>query len=1605
MVYYGNQGGQLEYDFVVTPGADPDVINLDIGAEGLPVVPLRIAEGDLVVKIGGGEVHFHRPVIYQVSAGSDRQLVEGHYVLDRQGHVRFQVAPYDHSRALYIDPVLSYSTYLGGGAQDEATSIAVDSSGNMYIAGWTYSSDFPVENGFQGNAQGFLNAFVTKLSPDGSSLVYSTYLGGSAGYGGYYSETSAAGIALDSSGSAYVTGYTTATNFPTQNPFQGTLQGSESAFVTKLSADGSSLLYSTYLGGPDTVTGTGEGPSPASNQAVAIAVDSGGSAYVTGYTDSTDFPTQNPFQSSCVIGLYGNCASPGFVTKLAPNGSSLVYSTYLQGSDPACGSACDGYITSVSPNAIAVDASGSAYLTGQTASPIFPVTQNAFQQSCVLKYLEASPYTFCYGYAFVSKMSTDGSSLIYSTYLGGGSGDTGAAAMALDSNGQAYIAGTTSSAEFPLQNAFQSAYVGSSAFVTEFTADLSALVYSTYLGGSSTGYGGPSTVAGGIALDSAGDAYVVGSTNTTDFPTANAIQPTCGLCDGTSNAFVTKFNAGGATLAYSTFLGGSGSDGASAIALDSTGNAYVAGGTASSNFPTVNPLQATYAGGYGDAFVAKISNASPAFSFSPGSLNFGLQPLGAASTSQTETLTNAGTVGLAVSAATLGGTNSGDFSKIADTCTGATIAPNGTCSVGVIFTPSIMGAESGTITITDYASTSPQTLSMAGTGTAPIAAVTTIGLTFSSQAVGTQSPSQSFALNNTGNSALTVASIAITGANPGDFGETNTCGLSVPAGGSCTFMVWFAPTGAGSRGAALTITDNSGNVQGSQQAVSLSGNGTAPTVSYAPASLAFGDEVIGATSGAESVTLSNSGTAALTIASIGVVGADPTDFAFTTTCTSTLAVNAGCTISVTFAPTAAGNRTASLSITDNANGSPQTISLSGTAISPGLGASSLLVGSAGGATSVILTYGGPWTATSNSSFLHVAAGSTSGTANAVVAFNCDTFTGTTGTRTGTLTIAGYTFTVKQAGTSYIGPGPVSTLVSSGLTSPLGVAVDGSGNVYVANSGNSAIDEWSATTQQSTTLVSSGLNSPSGVAVDGSGNVYIADTLNNAVKEWSQATQQVTTLVPAGLNEPLGVAVDGSGNVYIADTYNDAIKEWNPVTQQVTTLVSTGLNSPSGVAVDGSGNVYIADTGNFEIKEWTPASQQVAVLVPASAGLNFPYGVGVDGSGNVYIADSFNFAIREWSPATQQLTTLLAAGAGGPYFGVAAGKSGDVYLTDFTNDTTREIPYAFVGPASLSEPATAGSGSLLPVLPATASLTGIFAPTSDQSWLTIGTIAKGVVNFSFNANTSAARTAHISILGQQITVTQNGLLPQTITFSPLQNQPYGTSPFTASATASSGLPVSFSSQTSKVCKVYGDTVTLVAVGTCTVQATQAGNSTYAPAPPVDQSFQVTKESQTITFSPLSNEPYGTPPFTVSATASSGLTVSFNSQTTKVCTVSGATVTIVAAGTCTIQATQAGNSDYSAAPPVDQSFQVTKASQTITFGTLSNETLGSPPFGVSATASSGLAVSFGSQTTKVCTVSGNTVTLVAVGTCTVQATQKGNTDYAPAAPVNQSFKVTQ
>jgi sugar lactone lactonase YvrE len=416
-----------------------------------------------------------------------------------------------------------------------------------------------------------------------------------------------------------------------------------------------------------------------------------------------------------------------------------------------------------------------------------------------------------------------------------------------------------------------------------------------------------------------------------------------------------------------------------------------------------------------------------------------------------------------------------------------------------------------------------------------------------------------------------------------------------------------------------------------------------------------------------------------------------------------------------------------------------------------LGTTSLLEGPAAGSDSVTLAVSPEtvvWTAGALDPWLHLSNQST-GSANVVFTFDANAGP----TRTGTIIIAGQNLTVTQAGAVYVATGPVTTVVS-GLAYPYGVAVDGTGDLYIGDGGHNAVSEWIPASNTVSNLVSAGLNNPAGVAVDHAGNVYIADYQNHLVKKWIAANNTVVTLVSTGLDFPAGVAVDEIGNVYIADSGHNAIKKWSIIDSNVTTLVSSGLLGPSGVAVDLAGNVYISDSSNHAIKKWNAANGSVTTLV--GSGLFYPYAVAIDGSGNVYIADTYNFRIVKWVAANGSVTQVPGWG-GTTFLGLAVDSMRNLYVSAQIDGLVKEQPYVFVDPTSKFEGTNSGTDVLSTVLPATENMSGPFSPTSDQPWLTIGTITNGVVSFSFAANAGANRTAHITLFGVSIEVTQAGII--------------------------------------------------------------------------------------------------------------------------------------------------------------------------------------------------------------------------------------------------------
>ncbi len=540
LVSYGNEN-QLEYDFVVAPGADPAQVQLAFeGASSLTVN----SDGDLVMKTAIGDVIQRRPKIYQ-DTPNGRVTVAANYRLFRKNRVTFELASYDRSQALVIDPVIVFSTYLGGSSYDCAYGIAVDTEGSAYITGYTDSNDFPHASGQTRSSD---DAFVTKLSV-GGQLQYSTFVGGSQ-------NDRAFSIAVDQAGEAYIAGDTDSTNLPMKtNSFN---QGTWDGFVTKLSGSGN-VVFSTYVGG------SGE------DKALAIAVDSANSAYITGYSTSPGLKGGVGGYNAAV----NNGGQDAFAAKISSTGA-ISYQTFLGGSSNDQGLG------------IAVDASGSAYVTGYTGSSHFPPV-NAYQPC------NASSNT---NDAFVTKLNPQGTALVYSTCLGGTAEDQGLA-IAVDASGSAY-GYTQSFQDFPVVGGIQGHPSVSSddAFVAKLSPSGSSLIYSTYLGGGGT------DIARGIAVDSAGNAYVVGETTSTSL--TNTQITNAGLAD----AFMASLNPAGNGLNYLITQGDTATDVAYAVAVDVLGSAYVAGYTESPHFPTTSrAYQANSVGpaAEGNGFVTKIA--------------------------------------------------------------------------------------------------------------------------------------------------------------------------------------------------------------------------------------------------------------------------------------------------------------------------------------------------------------------------------------------------------------------------------------------------------------------------------------------------------------------------------------------------------------------------------------------------------------------------------------------------------------------------------------------------------------------------------------------------------------------------------------------------------------------------------------------------------------------------------------------------------------------------------------------------------------------------------------------------------------------------------------
>jgi hypothetical protein len=902
LVYYGNPS-QLEYDFEIAPGGNPRQIQFEVkGADSISIA----SNGDLVLQTKDGGLHIKSPVLYQ-TFNNMKLPVSGGFSLKSATRVGFSLKGYDKTKTLVIDPVLLYSSYLGGLANDQTSGIAVDSQGSAYVAGWTQSTNFPLAS--QGPTPGGINAFIAKLDVSGSSLEYSDFIGGN-------SQDYAQAMTIDSSNNAYITGYTCSNDFPIVNGFQTSMTSCYDGFIAKVSPDGSSLLYSSYLGG------TG------STYSYAIAVDTSQEMYVAGATYSTDFPVQNAFQPSVApnqneyYGLYG------FVTHLTADGSTLVYSTYLAGNTNVVQQCYNGPCWPSPTSAIsgiALDGSSNVYVTGNTNTYNFPTSEGAYMPS------QNSPSNQEIG--FVSELSNSGS-LVYSTYFGSTSGNYSRInAIAVDTNGSAYVTGFAySDGAFPVTTpnlCDPGTYGGgcSYGFITKFNPTGTGLAYSTFL--PPQNYASPQS----LALDPQNNAYVLSSVYGGYMSTVNPIE----AFTNQSDVLLTEIDPTGSIQLFSTYLGGNGDESPGGIAVDATGSIYVTGYTNSTDFPvTAAALQNTL-GGNTDAFVAKIGVANaPAVAISPSLVQFSIRAVGSVSQPNTSLLRNMGSSALNISSIVI----SGDFTETdncgtnvpapgscasTNGCGGSGVPPAGTCTFAVTFKPTAPGPRFGSILIQDDAAGSPHFINLVGDGSTSIVALSSTSLNFSSLQIGQNSPQQNVTLTNNGNATLNLTDIVITG----DYAETNDCPSALGVGSLCTFQITFTPTVGGARNGALTLTDNAPD---SPQSIALTGSGYVTTATISPASLTFGAQLVGTTSSPQPVTITNTGLNNMTVSAAPTSG----DFAQTNQCSSIPATQS-CTIYVTFTPTTVGSRSGTLTINDDAQGNPHSLNLDGTGIAPAVG--------------------------------------------------------------------------------------------------------------------------------------------------------------------------------------------------------------------------------------------------------------------------------------------------------------------------------------------------------------------------------------------------------------------------------------------------------------------------------------------------------------------------------------------------------------------------------------------------------------------------------------------------------------------------------------------
>jgi hypothetical protein len=1416
LAFYGN-GNNLEHDFTIAPQTDPSVIAFQLlGAKSVDLTP----SGDLAVHIADGILILKKPVAYQAD-GDVRHPVAVDFRQKKDGSIGFRVGSYDVHRPLVIDPVFTFSTYLDGTNMDEVAAVTTDSAGNIYLTGTTSSTDFPTQSPEQsqlgcnpsgpGSCQ---NAFITKLDPTGKTLLYSTYLGGSVqDYG--------AAIAVDSKGDAIIVGVSSSSNFPNTGSVASISCQTNNYcyFVASLKPDGSALNYSGLIGGSQGYYTNGNNGR--------LAVDGSGNAYLAGVTGSSNFVITSGTLSTTVPGYPYTTM---FVLKVDPTGK-LLYSTVVPGNAPQDPSAV--YNNWFLPTAIAVDGSGQVTVAG-TAGPGLPTTAGVVAAAFPNNINAENPRA-----GFVLQLNASASAINYATYVPGT--DT-LGGMAVDASGNIYVAGGTGETNLPVSsNAYQKVPVeeenGSinTGYIAKLNGQGTAVLAASYLDGTTASLNN-GTSFDGLALDSNTNVFVGGYTGSSDFPLQNPFTSEFVMGSTEWEMVLAEMSPDLSTLEFGSFL--SSMDGTypgsmfSALAIDPGNNLIVAGTTYASDFPTTtgsfetkpppsgNPLV-----GYIHSYISKLNMGAAAPSICPAAWSVSFGPVPALTSSQkTLNITNCGNAALDFNTLT------SSIATISATQTCGSVAPGATCPVTFTFSPIDDKVSSGTISIADNAAISPQVFQVSGQGQAPDLEPASNPFSLGHLLEGTQGPADTLFLFNRGNTQLTINSLAISGSG---FSITqNNCSGSVSAGFFCTINLAFSPAASGTFNGSLKIDSN--DPVHPQLVVGLTGAGdsaySVPAISQVigtynqvllqtmqinngPVNLVlYGNnfypqsivQLNGVTQQATftsntsmQVTIAASSLTALGEIPLTVINPTPgggASLPVTMTPFQILPLNPSALISVP----SAGLLYAAMPSSDPTN--PNTV----IPINPATGTFGTPIPV--GKNPVLLA------ASSNGAYLFVA----NATDLTVQRINLQTSTvDRTFPYSPNMSCTGCS-TPSASDLQSIPGSPQEVVLAQGFQVSL---YNDSGLVNCVP--NSFVE----------------YNAPhfDSIAFAGTPLTLYAEPFTSAQNPFfttvaiTSGGLQYTEFMGANFGPP-----SGTGNQVVSDgtlLYTNSGEVWNPATQtEVGSFPTSTVYEASGdLVLDTSlSQLFLTGLGDFSNSGEAYISLAISSFgqqsLAAEQTLTFPQ-----------INASENFDLVRWgSNGFGFVVPSLFSGAG-------------IILTQ---------SYALAGisppnpvPVILSiTPTEAAAGSA--TLTLTVNGTG-FVSTSVVNWNgnALSTTFKSAVQL-----TAAVPASDIASPGTaQVTVTnptpgggmssaQNftfNLEAQTITFTNPGTQTVGT-PLTLSATASSNLAVSFTSTTQTICMVSGTTATFIASGTCTIDANQAGNNTYAAAAMVAQSFTVNPE---------------------------------------------------------------------------------------------------------------------------------------------------------------------